>query len=66
MIPKSIIISELFPEEKKAMDDLTEIVAETDSRLMTLVEDSAEDSALSEIAEGGKVKARTSKIRWMR
>jgi len=58
LIPKSIIISELFPEEKKAMDDLTEIVAETDSRLMTLVEDSSEDSALSEIAEGGKVKSK--------
>lgn len=40
------------------MDDLTEIVAETDSRLMTLVEDSSEDSALSEIAEGGKVKSK--------
>lgn len=58
LIPKSIIISELFPEEKKAMDDLTEIVAETDSRLMILVEDSSEDSALSEIAEGGKVKSK--------
>lgn len=58
LIPKSIIISELFPEEKKAMDDLTEIVAETDSRLMTLVEDSSEDSTLSEIAEGGKVKSK--------
>ena len=50
--------SELFPAEKKAIDDLTEVVAETDSRLMSLVEESAEDSALSEIAEGGKVKSK--------
>lgn len=58
LIPKSIIISELFPEEKKAIDDLTEIIAETDSRLMTLIEDSAENSTLSGIAEGGKVKSK--------
>lgn len=58
LIPKALIISELFPEEKKAMDDLVEFVAETDSRLMSLIEESAEDSALSEVAEGGKVKSK--------
>ena len=58
LIPKAIIISVLFPEEKKAIDDLMEFVAETDSRLMSLVEESAEDSTLSEIAEGGKVKSK--------
>ena len=35
-----------------------EIVAETDSRLMSLIEESAEDSTLSEVAEGGKVKSK--------
>ena len=58
LIPKAIIISELFPEEKKAIDDLVEFVAETDSRLMSLIEESAEDSILSEVAEGGKVKSK--------
>lgn len=58
LIPKTIIISQLFPNEKKAIDDLTEIVAETDSRLMSLIEESADDSALSEVAEGGKVKSK--------
>ncbi len=58
LIPKAIIISELFPEEKKAIDDLVEFVAETDSRLMSLIEESAEDSTLSEVAEGGKVKSK--------
>ena len=58
LIPKSIIISELYSEEKKAMDELIDFVAETDSRLMTLIEDSSEDSTLSEISEGGKVKSK--------
>ena len=58
LIPKAIIISELFPEEKKAIDDLVEFVAETDSRLMSLIEESAEDSILSEVADGGKVKSK--------
>ena len=50
--------SELLPEEKKAMDDLVEFVAETDSRLTSLIEESAEDSVLSDVAEGGKVKSK--------
>ena len=57
LIPKEIVISELFPEEKKAIDDLMDIVAETDSQLMAMIEESAEDSVLSEVAEGGKVKS---------
>ncbi len=58
LIPKAIIIDVLFPEEKKAIDDLIEFVAETDSRLISMVEKSPEDSTLSEIAEGGKVKSK--------
>ena len=40
------------------MDDLVDFVVETDSRLMSLVEESAEDSTLSEVSEGGKVKSK--------
>ena len=40
------------------MDDLVDFVVETDSRLMSLVEESAEDSVLSDVAEGGKVKSK--------
>lgn len=58
LIPKELIISELLPEEKKAMDALVEFVAETDSRLTSLIEESAEDSVLSDVAEGGKVKSK--------
>ena len=53
LIPKKLIISALFSEEKRAMDDLMEFVAETDSRLMSLIEESAENSAFSEVIEGG-------------
>lgn len=40
-----------------------EIVAETDSRLMSLIEESSDDSALSDIAEGGKVKSKDIKAK---
>lgn len=58
LIPKKLIISALFSEEKRAMDDFMEFVAETDSRLMSLIEESAENSAFSEVIEGGKVKSK--------
>lgn len=58
LIPKKLIISALFSEEKRAMDNLMEFVAETDSRLMSLIEESAENSAFSEVIEGGKVKSK--------
>lgn len=58
LIPKKLIISALFSEEKRAMDDLMEFVAETDSRLMSLIEESVENSAFSEVIEGGKVKSK--------
>ena len=58
LIPKKLIISALFSEEKRAMDDLMEFVAETDSRLMSLIEESAENSTFSEVIEGGKVKSK--------
>ena len=58
LIPKELIISELFPEEKRAMDELVEFVVETDSRLMSLIEESPEDSILSEVNEGGKIKSK--------
>ena len=58
LIPKKLIISAFFSEEKRAIDNLMEFVAETDSRLMSLIEESAENSALSEVIEGGKVKSK--------
>ena len=58
LIPKKLIISALFSEEKRAMDDLMEFCISPDSRLMSLIEESAENSAFSEVIEGGKVKSK--------
>lgn len=55
-----------FPGREKAMDDLVGFVVETNSRLMFLVEESAEDSVLSDVAEGGKVKSKDIQERWMK
>ena len=33
LIPKDLVISELFPEEKRTIDESTELAAETDSNL---------------------------------
>ena len=58
LIPKSIIIENLFPKEKKAIDNVAAIAAETDARLMSLVEESEEESVLKSVAEGGKIRSR--------
>lgn len=58
LIPKATLISALFSEEKQEIDDLRAVAAEIDARLMSLVEESEEDSILSEIAESGKVKSK--------
>ena len=61
LIPKELMKKVLFPEESKTIDDAMDVVATTDAELMALIEESAEDSALSEIAESGRVK---SKVAW--
>lgn len=58
LIPKELMKKVLFPAEVKAIDDAMAIVATTDAELMALIEESADDSALTEIAEGGKVKGK--------
>lgn len=58
LIPKELMKKTLFLEESKAIDDAMDIVATTDAELMALIEESAEDSSLSEIADSGKVKSK--------
>jgi len=58
LIPKDIIISELFPEEKKSIDDAITVIAESESKLVDLIENAEEGSTLSDISEDGKVKIR--------
>lgn len=58
LIPKDIVISELFPEEKRAIEELTELAAETDTRLAEMIEESEADSILTDISDGGRVRSK--------
>lgn len=58
LIPKSIVIDAFFREEKNAIEEAENIVAETESQLVDLIESADEESALADVAENGKVKAK--------
>ena len=58
LIPKAIVIDTFFREEKNAIEEAENVVAETESLLSDLVESADEESALADVAENGKVKAK--------
>lgn len=58
LIPKSIVIDVFFREEKNAIEEAESIVAETESQLSDLIESADEESALADVVENGKVKAK--------
>ena len=58
LIPKAIVIDTFFREEKNAIEEAENIVAETESQLVDLIESADEESALADVAENGKVKAK--------
>ena len=58
LIPKTIVINAFFREEKDAIEEAENVVAETESMLSDLIESAEEESALADIAENGKVKAK--------
>ena len=58
LIPKSIVIEAFFREEKNAIEEAENVVAETEAQLSDLIESAEEESALADIAENGKVKAK--------
>lgn len=58
LIPKSIVIDAFFRDEKNAIEEAENVVAETESQLSDLVESADEESALANVAENGKVKAK--------
>ena len=58
LIPKSIVIDAFFREEKNAIEEAESIVAETESQLSDLIESADEESALADVVENGKVKAK--------
>lgn len=58
LIPKALVIDAFFREEKNAIEEAENVVAETESLLSDLVESADEESALADVAENGKVKAK--------
>lgn len=56
LIPKEIVIEALFPEEKNAIENTMDIIAETELMLEELLESTDENTALSSIIEDGKIK----------
>lgn len=58
LIPKAIVIDVFFREEKNAIEKAENVVAETESLLSDLIESADEESALADVAENGKVKAK--------
>lgn len=58
LIPKAIVIDTFFREEKNAIEEAENVVAETESLLSDLIESADEESALTDVAENGKVKAK--------
>ena len=58
LIPKYIVIDAFFREEKNAIEEAENVVAETESQLSDLIESADEESALADVAENGKVKAK--------
>lgn len=58
LIPKTIVIDAFFREEKNAIEEAEAIVAETESQLSDLIESADEESALADVADNGKVKAK--------
>ena len=58
LVPKSIVIDAFFRKEKNAIEEAESIVTETEARLSELIENADEGSALDDVAENGKVKAK--------
>lgn len=63
LIPKSIVIDAFFREEKNAIEEAEIIVAETEAQLSDLIESADEESALADVAENGKVKAKDIEVK---
>lgn len=58
LIPKAVVIDAFFREEKNAIEEAENVVEETESQLSDLIESAEEESALDDVAENGKVKAK--------
>lgn len=58
LIPKAIVIDAFFRDKKNAIEEIENVIAETESQLSDLIENADPESALSDVADGGKVKSK--------
>lgn len=58
LIPKDLIINAFFHEKKKAIEDIENLVADTEIQLSDLIENADAESALADVSDDGKVKAK--------
>lgn len=57
LIPKNLIVDYFFSEERDAIEAAEDVIAQTESELNDLIENSNEDSLLSEVvSDDGKIK----------
>ena len=58
LIPKSIVVDAFFREEKNAIEEADNVVAETEAFLSDLIESAEEESAIEDVSENGKIKVK--------
>lgn len=63
LIPKDIIIDAFYRDKKNAIEDVENIIAETESQLSDLIDNADAESALSDVADGGKVKSKDLQVK---
>lgn len=63
LIPKDIVIDAFYRDKKNAIEDIENIIAETESQLSDLIDNADAESALSDVADGGKVKSKDLQVK---
>ncbi len=63
LIPKDIVIDAFYRDKKNAIEDVENIIAETESQLSDLIDNADAESALSDVSDGGKVKSKDLQVK---
>lgn len=58
LIPKTLVIDAFFHDKKKAIEEIEDLTAETESHLSELLDSADPESALMDIVDAGKIKAK--------
>lgn len=63
LIPKDIVMDAFYRDKKNAIEDVENIIAETESQLSDLIDNADAESALSDVSDGGKVKSKDLQVK---